>query len=119
MPRPRPKGWRIYSNPNQRTAKRGLDVSFQKNDGRKKRQSFYRVIGIAIIAVIGIAGLYYALTASSPWPPILTLRHIAAAPSCDAARAVGLAPAMQGEPGYYSKHDRDKDGIACEPWPRR
>ena len=21
--------------------------------------------------------------------------------------------------GYWSRHDRDKDGIACEPWPRR
>jgi hypothetical protein len=35
------------------------------------------------------------------------------------ARMVGLAPARRGQPGYYPQHDRDKDGIACEPWPRR
>ena len=51
-----------------------------------------------------------------PWPAQITLRHMAAAPNCDAARAVGLAPAMHGQPGYYPKHDRDYDGIACEPW---
>lgn len=59
-----------------------------------------------------------ALIATSPYPPVLMLRHIAAAPSCATARAVGLAPAFRGEPGYYNQHDRDNDGWACEPWPR-
>ena len=31
----------------------------------------------------------------------------AAAPNCAAARAVGLAPAYRGQPGYYPQHDRD------------
>jgi hypothetical protein len=31
---------------------------------------------------------------------------------------MGLAPAYQGEPGYYPQHDDDRGGIACEPWPR-
>ncbi|NMA96685.1 MAG: excalibur calcium-binding domain-containing protein [Phyllobacteriaceae bacterium] len=56
--------------------------------------------------------------ASSPFPPMTALRHLAAAPNCDAARAVGLAPARRNQPGYYSQHDRDQDGIACEPWPQ-
>jgi hypothetical protein len=51
--------------------------------------------------------------------PSLMQRHVAAARNCDAARAVGLAPALRGQPGYYPQHDRDNDGIACEPWPRR
>jgi hypothetical protein len=33
--------------------------------------------------------------------------------------AVGLAPAYRGEPSYYPQHERDRDGIACEPWSRR
>ena len=45
-------------------------------------------------------------------------RHLLAAPNCDAARAVGLAPARRGQPGYYASHDADGDGIACELWPR-
>lgn len=44
-------------------------------------------------------------------------RHIAARPNCDAARAVNLAPAKRGEPGYWPSHDADDDRVACEPWP--
>ncbi|WP_293619358.1 excalibur calcium-binding domain-containing protein [Ponticaulis sp.] len=53
-----------------------------------------------------------------PWPAHQTVLHWLAAPDCDAARAVGLAPSNRGEPGYYNKHDGDDDGIACEVWPR-
>jgi hypothetical protein len=59
---------------------------------------------------------------SESWSPSMRLRHQMAARNCDAARAVGLAPARRGEPGYYPRHDEDNDGIACEPWsglPRR
>jgi len=35
------------------------------------------------------------------------------------ARVFALTPAARGEPGYWQHLDRDKDGIACEPWPRR
>ena len=67
--------------------------------------------------IIGAGALCYVLLASfSPWPPEVTLRHLAAFPNCAAARAVGLAPANRGEPGYWAKHDRDRDGVACEPW---
>ena len=69
--------------------------------------------------MIGIAVPYIAIKALSPWPADLTLWHIAAAPNCDAARSIGLAPAFRGQPGYYPSHDADNDGIACEVWPRR
>jgi hypothetical protein len=36
--------------------------------------------------------------------------------NCDEARSRGLAPARRGEPGYAPWLDRDRDGIACEPW---
>jgi hypothetical protein len=45
-------------------------------------------------------------------PPVLNKRN------CGFARAVGLAPAREGQPGYWKRHDRDHDGIACEPWGR-
>lgn len=38
--------------------------------------------------------------------------------NCDAARAAGAAPLYRGDPGYRPKLDRDRDGIACEPYPR-
>ena len=72
---------------------------------------------LACIVIGGIA-LFWGALSLSPWPPIATLRHVAAFPSCDAARALGMAPARSGDPGYWQRHDRDQDGISCEPWPR-
>lgn len=37
-------------------------------------------------------------------------------PNCDAARAAGAAPILEGEPGYRPELDADDDGIACEPY---
>ncbi|MFD4957861.1 DUF1524 domain-containing protein [Microbacterium sp. NPDC058389] len=34
--------------------------------------------------------------------------------NCDAVRAAGAAPIYQGQPGYGSHLDRDKDGIGCD-----
>jgi competence protein ComEC len=34
--------------------------------------------------------------------------------NCTAARAAGVTPLYEGDPGYSSKLDRDHDGIACE-----
>ena len=71
-----------------------------------------------IPALLAVGGVI-ALLIFSPWPIVTTLRHFAASPNCDAARAIGLAPALRGEPGYWQSHDADDDGIACEPWPHR
>lgn len=35
-------------------------------------------------------------------------------PNCAAARAAGVAPIYQGQPGYRAGLDKDKDGIACD-----
>lgn len=68
---------------------------------------------------LAIGAVYlYAEFKTHKWPLMTTLKHVAAAPNCSAARAVGLAPARRGQPGYYFRHDRDQDGIACEPWSR-
>jgi hypothetical protein len=70
-----------------------------------------------MIPVCILGGAWLAMAAASPWPMSVTVRHLMAAPNCDAARVVGLAPAARGAPGYWSRHDADGDGIACEPWP--
>lgn len=68
--------------------------------------------------LVGLAALnvYLALLYFGPWPPLMTLRHLAAYPNCNSARAVALAPARRGEPGYWPRLDADNDGIACEVW---
>jgi hypothetical protein len=77
-------------------------------------------LGIAAFAALALAGILYPVFQNlSRWPLSVALRHAAAVPNCTAARLVGLAPAHRGQPGYYPQHDRDRDGIACEPWPRR
>ena len=35
-------------------------------------------------------------------------------PNCTAARNAGAAPVRQGQPGYGTHLDRDRDGIGCE-----
>ncbi|KDN75039.1 hypothetical protein DF19_26125 [Streptomyces olindensis] len=37
--------------------------------------------------------------------------------NCDAARAAGVAPLDEDDPGYAPHLDRDDDGTACEPYP--
>ncbi|RVU33934.1 excalibur calcium-binding domain-containing protein [Hwanghaeella grinnelliae] len=59
------------------------------------------------------AGTLHAADARG-WAVSTLLRHIAAAPNCAHANAVGLAPARRNAPGYYDRHDRDNDGLACE-----
>lgn len=80
----------------------------------KTGRGFRRAMRIATVIAVIVAGGLGAVWIASPWPLIATLKHFAAYPNCDAARAVGLAPARRGEPGYWPSHDRDKDGIACE-----
>jgi hypothetical protein len=75
------------------------------------------VVGAWVFAIV--AWLALALVIVTPWPFEISVRHFAAAFGCDAARAAGLAPSRRGEAGYWPWLDRDHDGIACEPWPRR
>ena len=76
-------------------------------------------VTIMLLTASAATLLAILLLRMSPFSPIDTLKHIAAFPNCDAAREVGLAPSNRGEPGYWAEHDRDNDGIACEPWTRR
>jgi hypothetical protein len=77
---------------------------------------------LVVLAVSG-AGLSAAAVIAALRHPIyplgLALRHEIAGWHCGAARLVGLAPSYRGGPGYWPERDADRDGIACEPFPRR
>lgn len=103
----------------ERPARPGLDSIDRQYRAWKTRRQTIRQFGLATFAAAAIVGLLYAASGQSEWDRATILKHIAAFPNCAAARDVGLAPALRGEPGYYDRHDRDKDGIACEVWPRR
>lgn len=74
----------------------------------------WRSIAVALV-IAGVGG--YWISDVNLRSVSTGVRHMLAAPNCDAARAVGLAPARRGEPGYWPKHDADDDGVACEPIP--
>lgn len=78
-----------------------------------RRHRTWRATLLLVLVALPVAG-FLAIEVFSPWPLGLTLRHLVAAPSCDRARTVHLAPAFRGEPGYWARHDRDGDGISCE-----
>jgi len=49
-----------------------------------------------------------------PAPPRTTAPASVYYANCDAVRAAGAAPIHEGEPGYSTSLDRDRDGIACD-----
>jgi Excalibur calcium-binding domain len=87
-----------------------------RHDRAIKPRRYYRSGRIALSAATVVAFAVVWGLSTSPWPVMTTLRHIASFPNCAFARSVGLAPAKRGQPGYWESHDRDGDGIACEPW---
>ncbi|NJO33008.1 MAG: excalibur calcium-binding domain-containing protein [Rhodospirillales bacterium] len=101
-----PANWHIY----QRSQRRHSLVCELKRHAS--------ALGWATGTTIGVAGVIGGILFTSPIGALDTLKHIASLPNCNAARAVGLAPARRGQPGYWPWHDRNHDGIACEPWPR-
>ncbi|WP_233342525.1 excalibur calcium-binding domain-containing protein [Maricaulis salignorans] len=85
---------------------------------RQRVDHIIRVWGLRLVVIGAVLGLAWFTVASlSPWPVPTTLRHLAASKDCDTARAMELAPARRGEPGYWSWLDADHDGMACERWP--
>lgn len=97
---------------------RQLNRRFREISRRYERamvlRRLYRWAKMLALAAIGVALLYWGFTSLTPWPLTAALKHLAAFPSCEAARAVGVAPASKGEPGYWQRHDADGDGTACE-----
>ncbi|UPK03422.1 excalibur calcium-binding domain-containing protein [Bradyrhizobium sp. 170] len=116
---PNPNPVRPGPGPQQRL--RNLQRRFRAVSARHDRAVKLRRVIRAAAVVVAFATAFAVAwgLGSSPWPVTTTLKHIASAPNCDFARLVGLAPAKRGEPGYWKRHDRDGDGVACEPWPPR
>jgi len=96
-----------------------LQQRFRSVSHRHRRamalRRMYRALRLPMLVVAGIAFLCWEVMSHTHWPFMTILKHIAAYPNCDAARAVALAPASKGEPGYWQRHDADGDGQACEP----
>jgi len=94
---------------------RHIDRAFRmrrlRDDLRKRAIWIWASLGV-------LGGGFIGLATASPWPIGLTIRHFIASGNCGIARAVDLAPAYRGDPGYWAHNDADDDGIACEPWPR-
>jgi hypothetical protein len=78
-----------------------------------RMRKLYRAVTFALVLAIGTFAVVWYLV-SSPWPLVVALKHLAAFPNCDAAEAIGLAPARRGRPGYWGHNDVDGDGVACE-----
>jgi hypothetical protein len=113
-----PQNWRVRDgrDPEQeahRLRKRFRQIS-RRYDRSMKLRRYLRSLKLLFGAVLLALALTWGLMSFSPWPLLTTLKHLAAFPNCTAARAVGLAPAYQGQPGYWQWNDEDRNGRACE-----
>lgn len=94
----------------------------EKIDRRKRWRRRCSSLGdvlapLAVTSLTVLAAFALWLTSlPASWTVADRLRHFLAAPGCGAARALGVAPADRGRPGYYILHDADGDGVACEPF---
>jgi Excalibur calcium-binding domain len=118
-----PEPWRVHHGRDPEAEllrlKRRFEAISRPLERGTVRRRMARLAGATALIAVGAMVLYFAFTQFSPWSAMLMLRHIASSPNCDAARAVGLAPAIRGQPGYWPSHDADQDGKACEPWRHR
>jgi hypothetical protein len=77
---------------------------------RRLKRRFQQMSLVAVLLAVGVVFF------TSPWRMTATLKHFLSFPDCAVARLLSIAPAPRGQPGYWSRHDRDGDGIACEPF---
>jgi hypothetical protein len=71
------------------------------------------------LAPVALAGPPVVTHLTTDWGWTLAIRHHAARVSCDSARLAGLAPAAEGQPGYWPHLDGNGDGWSCTASPRR
>jgi len=79
---------------------------------RRPRPRFASILMMAGAATAFIT--YLAVGTVAFGNPLAAIKHLAAAPDCRLAARLGVARAWQGEPGYWSWHDRDGNRLACE-----
>ena len=105
---------------------RRINARFRAATPRRYRRQWRPSVPAVLISVVvvGVVGAILMLPQTHLADPAMRnmsmkdkARHLLASPNCSAARLVGVAPAYQGEPGYWKIHDADHDGVACEPIP--
>jgi hypothetical protein len=84
---------------------------------RSIRRSWDRIIVLAGAAAVATYLLYTWVWNSNLWPSTQVRFHASYIRDCASARSMGIAPLYKGFPGYRLDLDRDRDGIACEPYP--
>ncbi len=94
-----PERWR-HAEARRRRVRAGLARVTRRIERRHWRRRLVRRLCVVAVLAAALAKIVATIALASPWPLDVTLRHLAAAPNCDAARRVGLAPAPRGEPGY-------------------
>ena len=99
------------------------EITANRRSGRRQRRaealrrralSPLRILLMVLmlpVTTFGIALGVYLRT--SPYEPAEAVLHIVALAGCDAAQAVGIAPAYRGGLGYHERNDPDGDGVAC------
>ena len=122
----RKPGWRDYPrfDPDRRARElkqqfQGVSKrSFRRRPVQWKRHIDGSVIGIAVVlaAIVGFV-LYRWVWNSNLWASNQMLVSVNYLRTCADAKRLGVFPLYSGHPGYQEHLDRDRDGIACEPYP--
>ena len=90
--------------------------------GRSGSSGWRKYTPLWLLAVlVGLAYGSGTFSGSGDKSPLLSIGQGSEHPPayyrrCDDARAAGAAPIRRGEPGYREALDRDRDGVACEPY---
>ncbi|WP_205800078.1 excalibur calcium-binding domain-containing protein [Microvirga terricola] len=119
------KGWSVHTgrDPGQEAQKLKRrfqavsEASFKKRNFRKKRWSSNSAMILAALFAIAAYLLYAWVWNSNLWPSNQALLQARYIPDCASARLIGVTPLYKGFAGYRESLDRDRDGIACEPYP--
>jgi hypothetical protein len=125
-----PKGWRVYGRGDPEGESRRYNALTAHHMAAKPQRG--RILPMRRILrhgtlwsliLIGLVALGWRMLSREPlsppphpsvWPAEIRAKHRTARRSCDDARAVGLAPASKGYPGYWPHLDADNDGMSCE-----
>lgn len=113
-----PKGWRVVNGQKRGPRPRDRHVRAAVSRRRSQNRSSFSAVGALALVTVALLLLYIGWTSLQPGYSIGP-GFRGGFVNCSHMRALGLAPAARGELGYAPHLDRDNDGIACEPWPRR
>lgn len=93
-----------------RQARRVARAAETRRQALSPMRILLRVAAIPVLATTIGLSVYIRTSDHAPGD---ALRHLVAMAGCEAAAAVRLAPAAQGQLGYHVRNDADGDGIAC------